>query len=176
MGEIKSTLDLVMEKTKNLSLSKEEREEQKYNEISKKIKGLVQKFQDRILNKDEIEKELNNLEKTYDLKNKNILIDEIVGRIGLSQDNEPLLLLLKDFCGSNVTKFESLLNDFRGTIVSEAKKKIQEIKENLAKKRYISGSAVVPNLEADNGWITEIHRIRDRFDQAMRNEKKRLAV
>jgi len=33
MGEIKSTLDLVMEKTKNLSLSSEERQEQKNKEI-----------------------------------------------------------------------------------------------------------------------------------------------
>ena len=33
MGEIKSTLDLVMEKTKNLNLSNEEREQQKNKEI-----------------------------------------------------------------------------------------------------------------------------------------------
>ena len=36
MGEIKSTLDLVLEKTKNLTLSSEEKEEQKQKEIDLK--------------------------------------------------------------------------------------------------------------------------------------------
>ena len=43
MGEIKSTLDLVLEKTKNLTLSSEEKEEQKQKEIEKRIKGMMQK-------------------------------------------------------------------------------------------------------------------------------------
>ena len=42
MGEIKSTLDLVMEKTKNLSLSDEERLGQKNKEIASRIRGLLQ--------------------------------------------------------------------------------------------------------------------------------------
>ena len=38
MGEIKSTLDLVLEKTKNLTLSSEEKESQKQKEIENRIK------------------------------------------------------------------------------------------------------------------------------------------
>ena len=39
MTEIKSTLDLVMEKTRHLILSDEEKQEQKENEFKKKLKG-----------------------------------------------------------------------------------------------------------------------------------------
>ena len=46
MGEIKSTLDLVMDKTRHLTLSDEEKQEQKEKEFRKKLKGPAQKFQD----------------------------------------------------------------------------------------------------------------------------------
>ena len=49
MGEIKSTLDLVLEKTKNLTLSSEEKAEQKQKEIENRIKGMMQKYQDGVL-------------------------------------------------------------------------------------------------------------------------------
>ena len=55
MAEIKSTLDLVMEKTRNLSLSSEERAEQKSKEIRSQIRGLIQKFQDQIISSDRFE-------------------------------------------------------------------------------------------------------------------------
>ena len=54
MAEIKSTLDLVMEKTKNLSLSSEERQAQKNQEIESRIRGLLQKFKDRALNSERL--------------------------------------------------------------------------------------------------------------------------
>lgn len=46
MGEIKSTLDLVMDKTRHLTLSDEEKQEQKEKEFKKNLKGPAQKFQD----------------------------------------------------------------------------------------------------------------------------------
>lgn len=49
MAEIKSTLDLVMEKTKDLSLSDEERQGQKNKEIGSRIRGLLNKFQDKAI-------------------------------------------------------------------------------------------------------------------------------
>ena len=55
MGEIKSTLDIVMEKTQNLSLSTEERQEQHNIEIVKRIKGLLQKYQDQTLSKNDLD-------------------------------------------------------------------------------------------------------------------------
>ena len=57
MAEIKSTLDLVMEKTKNLSLSDEERQGQKNKEIESRICGLLQKFNDQALNIDNLRSE-----------------------------------------------------------------------------------------------------------------------
>ena len=65
MGEIKSTLDLVMEKTRHLTLSQEEKDSQKKVEVHKRLKGLVQKYRDNLLKKDGLGKELEILNKTY---------------------------------------------------------------------------------------------------------------
>jgi len=72
MGEIKSTLDLVMEKTRHLTLSPEEKDAQTKVEVHKRLKGLVQKYQDNLLRKDGLEKELDILKKTYDM---NVICD-----------------------------------------------------------------------------------------------------
>jgi hypothetical protein len=88
MGEIKSTIDLVMEKTRHLTLSREEKDAQKKVEVHKRLKGLVQKYQDNLLRKDRLEKELDILNKTYDM---NVICD--------LQENLPFLpqfLLLSD--------------------------------------------------------------------------------
>ena len=53
MAEIKSTLDLVMEKTKNLSLSSEEKQTQRNKEIEGRIRGLLQKYQDQLITLDQ---------------------------------------------------------------------------------------------------------------------------
>ena len=67
MGEIKSTLDLVLEKTKNLTLSSEEKEEQNQKEIENRIKGMVQKYQDGLYSKSELMAGYELLKKDYNL-------------------------------------------------------------------------------------------------------------
>ncbi|MBW2606014.1 MAG: hypothetical protein JRD05_00115 [Deltaproteobacteria bacterium] len=49
------------------------------------------------------------------------------------------------------------------------------IKENLAQKRFISVSAVVPNISADDEWIKKFQDIKDKFDQLLGVEKARIA-
>jgi len=157
MGEIKSTLDLVMDKTRHLTLSDEEKQEQKEKEFKKNLKGPAQKFQDQTINKRELKKEINNLIKTYDLKNEAIIIREFLNRLGF------------------IKTLEDIFNDYNETIQTEAQKRMEEIKESLAQKRLISGSAVIPNISADDEWIKKIRDIEGKFDQLLDVEKARIA-
>ena len=175
MAEIKSTLDLVMEKTRHLTLSDEEKQEQKENEFKKNLKGPAQKFQDQAINKRELKKEINNLIKTYDLKDETIIIREFLNRLGFNQDNQSMLALLNELWSIDITKLEAIFNDYNETIQTEAQKRMEEIKENLAQKRFISGSAVIPNISADDEWIRKFQDIKDKFDQLLGVEKVRIA-
>jgi len=175
MGEIKSTLDLVMDKTRHLTLSDEEKQEQKEKEFKKNLKGPAQKFQDQTINKRELKKEINNLIKTYDLKNEAIIIREFLNRLGFNQDNQSLLALLNELWRVDIKTLEDIFNDYNETIQTEAQKRMEEIKEILAQKRLISGSAVIPNISADDEWIKKIRDIEGKFDQLLDVEKARIA-
>ncbi len=93
MGEIKSTLDLVMEKTRHLTLSQKEKEEQKQIEVNKRLKGLLQKYQDNILRKEQLRQELDSLRKTFDLNTNEMLSHILLDGLKLGRNNKSLLEL-----------------------------------------------------------------------------------
>lgn len=174
MGEIKSTLDLVMEKTRHLTLSQEEKEEQKHIEVNKRLKGLLQKYQDNLLKKEHLEKELDSLRKAYDLKVDKMLSRMLLDSLKLGYKNESLLELLNEICGLDISGLETLFHDFQDAVRFTSEKRIKEVKADLAEKRFISGSAVVPNLETDNELILTVKEIKDKFDQILVREKTAL--
>jgi hypothetical protein len=174
MAEIKSTLDLVMEKTKNLSLSSEERQQQKTLEIENRIKGLLQKFQDRSLSIDQLKVEYGRLVKDNHLTDNTLLLNQIVDRLDLNKDNHLLLALLTDMCDADTQEIESVLNEFQEAIRSAASHRMLELKENFAQKHAIAGSAVVPNLQADETWQAEVSDMRAIFEQKLDEQKGKL--
>ena len=174
MGEIKSTLDIVMEKTKHLILSNEERDKQKAAEIEKKIKGLLQKYQDQTLSKDRLSAEYEQLKKEYHLSDDSRFMSEVFLKLDPDKDNQPFLVLLKDMCEGNTQEIESLLNDYQDELNSAASYKMVELRENLAQKHFISGSALVPNLEADAEWQAEAAELRAKFGKLLNEAKGKL--
>ena len=174
MAEIKSTLDLVMEKTKNLSLSDKERQEQKHKEVESRIRGLLQKFQEQIIALDRFRSEYQMLHQEYRLSGDKLLIEEIYGQIQLGKDNQKLLELLAQFKVSDPDGIASVLQDFQDTIESAAQKRSKILKDKLAETHFISGSAVVPNLEIDEAWRKNTEEIRAKFEKKLDRQKNRL--
>jgi hypothetical protein len=171
MGEIKSTLDLVMEKTKHLTLSPEEKEQQKLDEARKKIKGLIQKYLDGVLDIERFAKELAGMQETYGSMINDLLRDELLGSLHLGRDNKLRLTLLSEICGIDTTGLMPIFDGHHNEIQSATQDRVKTLKELLAQKRSISGSAVVPNVEMDKVWQTEVVAIHAKFDQRLNLEK-----
>lgn len=163
MSEIKSTMDLVMEKTKHLSMSKEEKEAQQKDEIKKTLKGLILKFKDQILSPEPFGRELKTLERATNFDVRSELVNEILGEIDLEKDNAPLTILLKEVCGIDAALLESILKEYREGVSSAKEGRVSEIREQLHASRKISGSAVVPNLENDPGWDRAIESVKETY-------------
>jgi ribosomal protein S20 len=174
MAEIKSTLDLVMEKTKNLTLSSEEREEQKNKEIKDRLRGLVQKFQDNILSTDNLRSDYQKLKKEYGLMNNWQLIEEICSQILPEKDNQALFGLLAEFKVSDFEGLKSVLQEFQTVLDTAAAQRRKILKEQLAKTHFISGSAVVPNLENDAEWRKEDAKIKLKYKRLLDAEKSQI--
>jgi hypothetical protein len=171
MGEIKSTLDLVMEKTRHLTLSQEEKRVQKRIEVSKRLQGLLQKYQDNLLKKENLKKEIDNLKTAYDLKVNETLADLLLNGLRLDRDNRLFLELLNESFGLNLSGLEVVFQNFKAAVKFATKERVDQIKTDLSKKRFISGSAVVPNLESDREWLLMLDHIKDEFDEILNKEK-----
>ena len=176
MGEIKSTLDLVLEKTKHLTLSSEEKQAQVQKEVENRIKGMLQKYQDGQLTREDFITEYDSLEKDFSRRDHKLLIDEIFSRIDPNQEKQSLLELLQACCHIDPARIEFVINDFRQNYHSAAQNRSNRLKENLAQKYFISGSAVVPNLEEDEQWRRTEAEMRLRFEDQLSREKDKLVV
>ena len=171
MGEIKSTLDIVMEKTKHLSLSEEEKEAQKKEAVRKSVKGLIQKYRDRIITIKQLEDEWNDLEKENQLSDRQILVDEIMDQLHLNADNSLLMTSLKDICGQDTGPLESVLEDYINKKTEVVQTRRKAIQKEIAARYHISGSAVAPNLETDSDWAEAMKVFENNYQEKFEAEK-----
>jgi len=175
VSEIKSTLDLVMEKTRHLTLSQEEKKEQSRIEVNRRLQGLLQKYQDNFLKKDNLKKELDNLKVAYDLNVDEMMADLLLNSLKLGRDNVLFLELLGEILGLDLSGLEMIFKNFNAAVKSATKERVDQIKTDLSEKRFVSGSAVVPNLESDREWMSTLSHIMDGFNQILNKEKAALA-
>lgn len=161
MGEIKSTLDLVMERTKKFSMSEEEKKELEEKEARKKISGLVQKYTDGLIKEDEFKTVLNRLsgDQTFDYTT--LALTHIFSLISPGADNTRLLELIGHVFQKDITPVKEILDGYETQMASVTEKKGEDILRHLKEKHAVSGTAVLPNLMADDDIkkeISEIHK------------------
>ena len=171
MAEIKSTLDIIMEKAKKFSVTEEERQGFKRQELEGKIKGLVQKTIDGILDSERFQVEVTALQaKDKDLVDQ-VLKEELVTRLEVEQNSQELLKMLEYVAGSTSSGVRKVMADFakKGEKQKEIPRKI--LLESFMKKG-VSGSAVVPNLDADPEWARVRSEIRQQLQEEIREKLK----
>ncbi len=174
MGEIKSTMDLVMEKTKHLSMTEDEKNREKINQIRKKIKSRVQKYLDGFLNQNMFAKELDQLDNSR-INLIQLLKQELLERIHIDGKHRQIIKLLKSFCGVSGDKLVSIIDDYHQKLKDELQRKIAERKGVLLNDFKISGTAVLPNLDSDTQWNKQALEIRARYQELLESEKQNLA-
>jgi len=162
MAEIKSTLDIIMEKTKGLTMTDEEKRELKRKEMAGKFKGLVQKFLDNIIDLDRLKVEAAALGEGHEDMFRRVSIQETMGRIGPEGDNEPVLKILESTTGMDTGPIRKFMTDFERKLAKEKGVHEKGLRERL-KKKGVSGSAVIPNLSADSQWRDYISKQKDEF-------------
>jgi hypothetical protein len=162
MAEIKSTLDIIMEKTKGLTMTDEEKRELKRKEIAGKFKGLVQKFLDNIIDLDRLKVEAAAVGEGHEDMFRRVSMQEAMGRIGPEGDNEPLLEILESTTGMDTGPIREFITDFERKLEKERAVHEKGLKKKL-KKKGISGSAVIPNLDADSQWRDYVSKRKEKF-------------
>jgi len=149
MAEIKSTLDLVMERTRHLTMSTEEKAGQQKAEFQKKLKGLLQQYEDNMLSADELMEKSATLQADLSKKDDLIAVSAIAGRLRPGMDNAHWLALIKRFAPRAVPQLEEILADHQEKAAALVRKKEQHHLDTLYRDYGIQGSAVAPNFGKD---------------------------
>ena len=149
MGEIKSTLDLVMEKTKHLSLSEDEKAGQQRDVYEKRIKGILQKYADGLFTLEDSQNQLTSIQENLGLNNNQPLVRQILDRVSPDQDSTLWLDLLDTYMPHLRTPIQNLLSTYAQRRKSLLQTGSQSYLEQLKSNHAIHGSAVLPNLIGD---------------------------
>ncbi len=162
MGEIRSTLDIIMEKTKGLTITQEEKSEIQYRELTGKIRGLIQKFIDAIIDLDRLRIEAAAIREERQEMFDQVIKEEAKKRIELDRNNEPIFLILKDIISTDTASIQKILADFEQRLENERKVRERELQDRL-KEKGISGSAILPNIKADPKWNDHVLKLKHEF-------------
>ena len=161
MAKIKSTLDLVMERTKDLAMSSVERETLQRKEWEDKARGWARMLLDQKITIDQLMKEF-----TVELSRYSALAEilhaELTRHIDPDGDNSIILNALTEVLGFEVNPFTDFIKDYHGRYELHRQEHHGRLLSEL-KAKGISGSALVPNMDQDEVWQAFVKGLKDSF-------------
>lgn len=164
MGEIRSTMDIIMERARGLTVTDEEKREFRERELTGRVRGLIQRFLDGLSDIDRFREGIAPLEERDRDMTRRTLRNQCLELIIPGQDNEPVLEILEKVAGIEVTSVRFALEDFVSKLDRLRKAREKKLMERLAA-RGISGSAVMPNPEAGPEWAGMVMKVREEFEK-----------
>ena len=149
-------------------MTHEEKAVYRQKEMSEKIKVLIRKAIDGGTNMDRIKGEMASMaDKNPDLYHQ-LIREEATDRLSPGEDNRAFLALLELIEGMDTSSIKQLLKDFENRIEMEKGRREEVFLERLHK-RGISGSAVIPNINADHEWRDCLDDLKDTFRKEIMN-------
>jgi len=179
MAEIKSTLELAMERTKKFAISGEEREEIMRQEIRQKATSLFHRHRDGHLSLNEILKEIERMEEKTGTLVKEFLLSEWIDALSLDDDDEKILKGIESLKQKSIDevnqRFHHLLSQYRGE-KAKARERVQAQSVEALRKDGISGSAVEPNVEGCELWKKENEKLSQCYKMKLEEIKEQLRI
>jgi hypothetical protein len=168
MAEIKSTLDLIMERTKNLIMTDQEKTDLHLKELQGKVNGFTQRFMDGLIDIQAIEEGL--FSKQVDRKTiLDMLRKEALNHIDPDENNERAFRLLQGIFEEDLQPLSNQIDAFKKDRQQEMARHVHTSLKALLD-RGIRGSAVMPNLEKDQAWQTWLGSSKASFKKALNFE------
>ncbi len=162
MGEIRSTLDIIMEKARGVKVTDEDKAAFMRREVEGKIRGIIQRHLNGVIDTERLQSEIESLGADRHEIAVAALRRECLERMVLDGDNRPLLDILAHIAGFDTRPVEELFLRYRKDLEAKRVDREAVLREQLTH-QGISGSAVVPNLMADPQWIRDAAEASERF-------------
>jgi hypothetical protein len=170
MGKIKSTIDLIMEKTKGMEFSAEERKQMEEKKYLTRAEVLSKRYLNGDLRFEDLKKELAG----YEEKEKNIITQNILRQLAQSLDitknGERILggieILSQDSNLEVIDKIRPIFSEYNRTREDRYRNFADQMREKLSGEA-ISGSAVEPNVESNPNWMEALNRLNGNYREEL---------
>lgn len=177
MAEIKSTLELALERTKKYALSEKEREEIKQKELQERIQSLFHRYREDRLHLADLQREMGRMEEASRQAVKEGLLRLWMEELSLEGENERLLKGIEWLKGVSLEEVRESLRrlishyqDARDQVALDFRARSLE----TLKAEGFSGEAIEPNLEADPSFQKARSELEQRYRAQLDEIKKRL--
>jgi len=164
MGEIKSALELAMERSKKYSISDAEREKIKESEILQKAMGLFHRYKEGHFSINELTREIERMDEKTRGKVKETLSSQWVDALALDDDSRRFLDAIELMKGRGLNeikeKFQKIIAAYQKETDQARQKMSRQLAEDL-RGEGIYGDAVDPNVEGQESWknvLDTVHR------------------
>ncbi len=179
MGEIKSTLELAMERTEKVTISEKEKEEIKQKEVLQKATSLFHRYREGRLSLNEILKQIERMEKKTATTVKELLLSQWIDALSLDDDDERILKGIETLKQRSIDKvkqkFYHLLSQYQGE-KTKLKEKVRVRFVEALRRDGIYGSAVEPKFEGGELWKKENEKLDQSYGVKLDEIKQQLRV
>ncbi len=179
MGEIKSALELAMERSKKYAVSDEERQKIKEKELLQKATGLFNRYMESFLPLHEVAREIEKMGDETGQKMKEALLSLCVDGLSLDLDKDPerLFPVIELAKGKDLpdikTRVHALFTSYRDEIERARQRAILGLTEALREEK-IYGDAVLPNVEENDRWKQTLDGLSRSYEGRLEEIKRAL--
>jgi hypothetical protein len=177
MAEIKSTLELALERTKKMAISEKEKEEIRQKKLLEKAKGLFHRYREGHAPLSELQKEIERMDEKTSAAVKEFLLSQWIDALSLKDENERLIKGIEWLKNARIEevpeRFRHLLSQYQEEMEKmrhEARTRLEE----ALKREGIAGSAVEPNVEGDLLWKEAVENLDHLYGEKLEEIRKRL--
>ncbi|MCX5807382.1 MAG: hypothetical protein NT010_15175 [Proteobacteria bacterium] len=176
MSAIKSAIELAMERTKGLVMDDEERKSLALKETENKVKAVVKRYLEGIIERNGVDKEIARIKADEGLK-KSILIDRLIDEFDINSNNDRLLKIFNAICEGLKEPFKYDMEIMQNKFLEETLKSKTVIREKVLNRLGeigITGSGVEPNVQAWDEWNENVEETGRAFKDRIIEWKNRL--
>lgn len=177
MAEIKSAVELAMERSKRFAISDQEREEIKRKEIQQKATGLFHRYIEGHLLLHEILKEIERMDEGTQAAVREILLFRCIDALSLGDEDERLLKGIESLKGRSLDDVRERLRHLRREYSEEKEKIEHKVKDQVAgelKRMGIYGSSVEPNITGNQTMKSLLETMDRTYREKVQEVKKTL--
>ncbi len=179
MAEIKSTLELALERSKRFTLSEKEKEEIKQKEIQEKILSLFHRYGEGRLSLNDLQREIDRMEERVRKPVKEELLKRWLEALSLSGENERSLRGIEWLKQQPIDEVKAHLQNLTEQYQREKDRIREEVRTQLSealRKEGFGGDAIEPNVEMSKGWEKALSAVNQEYQLKLERIKERLTL